>query len=39
LSTNQFLDSKISKASNNMEPQIGDDEIIIQLRIINQWMD
>jgi hypothetical protein len=39
LLTNQFLDLKMSKASNNMTPHRGDNEIVTQLRIMNQQMD
>jgi hypothetical protein len=36
LSTNQFSDSKTSKASNNMAPPRRDNEIVTQLSIMNQ---
>jgi len=41
LSTNQFSNSKMSKVSNNnnMATQRRDNEIVTQLRIMNQRMD
>lgn len=39
LSNNQFKDLKMSKVSNNLALQRGDNEIVTQLRIMNQRMD
>jgi len=39
LLANQFSQFKMSKASNNIAPQKEDNEIVTQLRIMNQRMD
>ena len=37
--SNQFLDSMMLKASNDMAPKRGDNEIVTWVRIMNQLMD
>jgi hypothetical protein len=37
--SNQFLDSMMLKASNDMAPKRGDNEIVTLVRIMNQLMD